>query len=199
MGTMPLPLAPGLFTVEDYHSFLETRPDDEGWQLIDGVAVMMTPPTLVHQRIGKNLCRRLDDILEVRYPQWSTLQEIGLIVPGYDHFRPKVDAAVVDNTVQYTSYSDRFYLVAEVLSESNTEKHIAVKRDRYQAHPDNLYVLVIDQMAHRIELTARADNWQLTVLEGPDTLLSLPAMAFTCRLSDLYKGTPLAVATPAKS
>ena len=106
MGTMPLPLAPGLFTVEDYHSFLETRPDDEGWQLIDGVAVMMTPPTLVHQRIGKNLCRCLDDILEVRYPQWSTLQEIGLIVPGYDHFRPKVDAAVVDKVLRLVRISE---------------------------------------------------------------------------------------------
>ena len=198
MGTMPPPRAPGLFTVEDYHSFLETRPDDERWQLIDGVAVMMNPPTLVHQKIGRNLCSLLDDALEARHPQWASLQEVGLIVPGYDAFRPKADLAVLDSTVQYTSYAERFYLVAEVLSESNTEEHIALKRERYQAHPDNLYVLVIDQLTYRIELTARSDDWKMVVLEGPDAVLSLPAMSFRCHLSQLYRGTPLAVTAAPK-
>ena len=128
MGTMRPPRAPGLFTVEDYHSFLETRPDDERWQLIDGVAVMMTPPTLVHQKIARNLCNLLDDVLELRHPKWAALQEIGLIVPGYDEFRPKADAAVLDSIVQDTSYATRFYLVAEIRSDTNTDKHIALKR-----------------------------------------------------------------------
>ena len=194
MGTMTLPRAPGLFTVDDYHGFLETRPDDERWQLIDGVAVMMTPPTLVHQRIASNLCGRLNDVLEVAHPQWFALQEIGLIVPGYDDFRPKADAAVLDSTVQDTSYATRFHLVAEIRSDTNTDKHIALKRERYQAHPDNHYVLVIDRLAYRLELSARSESWRLRVIEGRDAVLSLTAMSFQCRLADLYRGTPLATA-----
>jgi hypothetical protein len=33
------------FTAEQFLAFLSTRPDEERWQLIDGMAVMMNPPT----------------------------------------------------------------------------------------------------------------------------------------------------------
>lgn len=36
-------------SVELFRGFLESRPDEERWELIDGVAVMMAPPTLAHQ------------------------------------------------------------------------------------------------------------------------------------------------------
>ena len=192
MGTMTLPRASGLFTVDSYHSFLETRPDDERWQLIDGVAVMMTPPTLVHQRISMNLCRLLNDVFEIKRPEFSALNEVGLIVPRYDGFRPKADAAVLDDTVQDTSYANRFYMAVEIKSDTNTDKHIALKRERYQQHPDNLYVLIIERLSYRLELTARSTGWQSVLLVGHDTVLDLPEFSFSCRLADLYRGTPLA-------
>ena len=41
MGEMTPALAPGLFTVEDYHSFLESRPDDERYR---GTPLAMVSP-----------------------------------------------------------------------------------------------------------------------------------------------------------
>lgn len=35
-------------TVEEYLAFLDARPEDERWELIDGEAIMMTPPTMCH-------------------------------------------------------------------------------------------------------------------------------------------------------
>ena len=49
----------------------------------------------------------------------------------------------------YESYADKFYFVAEILSDSNTDKDIAVKRQRYLQHPDNLVF-----RAHRAEARA---------------------------------------------
>jgi Uma2 family endonuclease len=37
----------GKFSVEEFLALAETRPQEERWQLIDGVAMMMPPPTLV--------------------------------------------------------------------------------------------------------------------------------------------------------
>ena len=50
----------GKFSVEEFFALMESRPEEERWQLIDGVAMMMPPPTLVHQRIASNLALELD-------------------------------------------------------------------------------------------------------------------------------------------
>jgi Uma2 family endonuclease len=42
-------------SLERFHAFRDERPEEKKWELIDGVLVMMPPPTLVHQRIAKNL------------------------------------------------------------------------------------------------------------------------------------------------
>ena len=47
-------------TMEQFHAFRDERPKEEKWELIDGVPIMMPPPTLVHQRIADNLNQLLN-------------------------------------------------------------------------------------------------------------------------------------------
>jgi Uma2 family endonuclease len=181
----------GKFSVEEYFALLESRPEEERWQLIDGVAMMMPPPTLVHQRIASNLARLLNDHFDARRLDFFAFQEVGLIVPEAELFRPEADVAVLDALADYDSYANRFYLVAEVLSDSNTDKDIAVKRQRYLQHPENLYFLLIEQKRVHVEVLARATGWQPAVLDRPDALLALPEFGFGAELAKLYRGTPL--------
>ena len=58
--------------------FLDTRPEQEHWQLIDGVAMMMPPPTLRHQAVARNLGFELNfhfrsSGLAFRYPRSKSL------------------------------------------------------------------------------------------------------------------------------
>ncbi len=181
----------GKFSVEEFFALIESRPEEERWQLIDGVAMMMPPPTLVHQRIASNLARLLNDHFDANRPNLFAFQEVGLIVPEAELFRPEADVAVLDAMADYESYANKFYLVAEILSGSNTDNDIAVKRQRYLQHPDNLYVLIIEQKRVRIEAMARATGWNPTVLEGPSAILDLPQFGFSGPIADLYRGTPL--------
>lgn len=192
MGMILQPQLGGPLTATDYLEFLDGRPDDERWQLIDGVAIMMAPPSLVHQRVSYNLCRLLNDAFDELRPEFGALQEVGLTVPRIDNFRPHADVAVIDADIRDTSFADRFYLAAEVLSDSNTHTLIAAKRRNYQRHRDNLYVLVIDRLSFRIEVFARRNGWLVEVLDRPEARLDLPELSFGCRVADLYKGTPLA-------
>ena len=73
----------------------------------------------------------------------------------------------------YESYIDKFYSVAEVLSDSNTDKDIAVKRQRYVQHPENLYFLLIEQNASARRSPGRAGGWQPVVLDQPEATLDL--------------------------
>jgi Uma2 family endonuclease len=182
----------GKFSVEEFFALIESRPEEERWQLIDGVAMMMPPPTLVHQRIASNLARLMNDHFDANRLAFFAFQEVGLIVPAAELFRPEADVAVLDSMADYEAYADRFYAVAEILSDSNTDKDIAVKRQRYLQHPDNLYFLLIEQKQVRVEVFARAAGWQPAMLDGFDANLELPEFGFKTDLGALYRGTPLA-------
>jgi len=186
----------GKFTVEEYLAFIESRPEEERWQLIDGVAMMMPLPTRRHQRIASNLARLLNAHLEKVRPDLYAYQEVGLMVPDVSSFRPEADVAVLDSSGDGddTLYADRFYLVAEVLSDSNTDKDIAAKSRRYLQHPLNLYFLLFEQKQVRVEVRARAAGWEPVVLEGLDAVLELPEWGFRVSLAVLYRGTSLAPA-----
>ena len=44
---------PQRMTLALFRSFCEMRPDEERWELIDGTAVVMVPPTLAYQWIAQ--------------------------------------------------------------------------------------------------------------------------------------------------
>ena len=178
---------------EQFLAFLEPRPHHERWELIDGEPVMMNPPKLRHQKIGGNLAWELNSHFRGSRPELCALQEIGLHIPGIRRFRPRPDVAVIDDQVDLeTSWADRFLLVAEVLSDSNTPRHIERKRQHYLQHPLNLYVLIIAQREVRVEIWSRSSGWRQTILTRLDQELDLADLGLTIPLSRLYSGTKVA-------
>ena len=182
---------PSLLTEEEYEIFLRTRPEEERWQLIDGVAVMMPPPTLRHQMIGGNLYRLLSDGLDRSRPDLAVLYESGLRIEAVPAFLPVPDLLIVNRPVGEGSYADRFYLTAEILSDSNTQEYTSLKVERYAQHPENLYALIIGQKDFYVELWSRTNQWKGIVLRSGDDILELPEFGLRCVVRDLYRGTPL--------
>jgi Uma2 family endonuclease len=180
-----------LWTADQFLDFYMRRPDEERWQLLDGLPMMMTPPNKVHQRLARNLERLLDDALSSSRPELLTYREIGVRIPGVRDFNPEPDLAVLLGDATYTYYDDRFFLIAEVISPSNTAEMIERKLALYQSHPDNLYCLTIDQDSAHVSLYARETGWARSDLSSLDDVLRLPAFGFEAKLADIYKGTPL--------
>lgn len=172
--------------------FLEARSEDERWELIDGEPVMMMhPPSLKHQIIGQNLEQRLNDALEARESDRFAIREIGLSVAAHPGFRPQADVAIIDSIEGNPYFAERFYLAAEVLSESNTSEFISIKRARYSDHPDCLHVLIISQSDFGVEIWSRSSGWQGRVLRSADDRIDLPEFGFSCAVGDLYERTDL--------
>jgi len=87
-------------------------------------------------------------------------------------------------------YADRFYLVAEVLSESD-KGIIESKRDIYRAHASCTCILLVRQDHSEITVDRRAaDGWRSQVLYAADEL-TLPEFGLTCLVRDVYRDTPL--------
>lgn len=182
-------------SVAAFRQWAKSRPDEEHWQLIDGVAMMMAPPTHDHQRIASNLERLLNDAIErmaqPRLPRIAAYQRIGVnLGPVVEDYDPEPDVAVVEvATSGDRRYADRFLLVAEVVSRSD-ESTIEGKREIYKRHPGCECVLVIRQDRYSVTVDLRAEEvWSRETLAAPDGRLILPAFGLQCTLADIYKGT----------
>jgi hypothetical protein len=114
-------------------------------------------------------------------------------VPGVELFRPFGDVVVADDDVGKvdTTFIERFHLVAEVLSDGDMEKDIPAKLRHFVRHPQNLYLLLVEQRRVGVEVRARAAGWEPVVVEGLDAMLDLPEWGFRTPLSALYDGTGL--------
>jgi Uma2 family endonuclease len=185
------PALSGTMDVDEFMAFLETRPDNERWELIEGVAVMMAPPSYAHQRIASNLCTVLNNAFAARRLDLFAYQRAGVRNPGLRNFQPEPDVVVVPGVAGYDLYSESFQLAGEVLSPTNTRREIDLKLRRYREAPDNLYVVVIEPRELLVEIHARTRNWQPVILTAADAPIEMPEFGLHCRLVDLYRGTPL--------
>lgn len=189
------------WTIDRFRSWIESRPDEERWELIDGAAILMTLPTLAHQRIASNLEWLLNDALEAHDPSRLALQRLGIdLKPAMDNYQPEPDVAVVDaEFAPGQRYVQRFYLAAEVISATDNRKErkddtvwAEKKRAVYRDHPSCTCVLVIEQDRPEVRLDVRTEaGWASRTLRDFEDVLDLPALGLTCRVADLYKGTPL--------
>ena len=184
---------PRKLTVEEFLAFYDTRPDEEQWQLIDGTAIMMTPPFVTHQIIASNLQHLLNDAAERDGANWRAYQRIGIELPEFSHYRPEPDVAAIDLEVPPgRRYVDRFYLAAEVISRSDDER-LDLKRGFYRAHEHNRAILLISQERQELELDRRSgEGWTTEPIAGPDAILELAEFGLSCRLAELYRKTHLA-------
>ena len=151
----------------------------------------MNPATNRHQRLCLRLANLLNDGVEAKRPGLIALTERGLLMPGVRRFRPVADVAVVVDD-DGGSYTESFYLAAEILSPSNTEEHIERKRLRYIQHPGNLCVLVISQDVVRVEVWLRSSGWAMREATSLRHVVSVPELGVRFDLKSLYRGTPLA-------
>jgi Uma2 family endonuclease len=180
-------------TMEQFHAFRDDRPKEEKWELIDGVPMMMPPPTLVHQRVAANLDRLLNDHLEKTKPEWRSDREVGILLEADEKYNPEPDVTVIDTSVGLGQiYVERFYLVAEILSENDKKTVLEAKLSYYQAHEHNRCVLLVRQDTVSAEQHDRqGTSWRARELTDPHAPLTFPEIGTVGRLGDLYKFTPL--------
>jgi Uma2 family endonuclease len=189
----------GRMSGSEFRSFQERRPDRERWELVAGVPMMMTPPTIAHNRIASNLERPLNSALDVHSPSRMAVQRPGIEL-GSGDYRPEPDIGVIDADYgENQRFVDRAYLLAEIVSGSDDvpvpgtqERWIDVKREIYLAHAHCEALLIVQQGRIEAQVDIKTDGgWKSTKITGPSAELNLPQFGLKCLLGQLYEGTPL--------
>jgi len=199
MGIAISDTSTGRMSGAEFRVFQAHRPDSERWELVAGVPMMMTPPTIVHNRIASNLERLLNAALERHAPSRTAVQRLGIEL-GSGDYRPEPDVAVIDADFAVDQrFVTRAYLLGEIVSISDEigapttrEPWIDIKRRIYRAHEPCETVLIVQQDRIEAEIDFRiGDCWQSATLIGAEAELRLPQCGLECLLGKLYDGTPL--------
>jgi len=183
-----------------FRAFQARRPDHERWELIEGVPVMMTPPTIAHNRIAGNLERLLNEALARHDPSRFANQRPGIELSSGGDYKPEPDIGVIDAEYEVGQrFVQRAYLLAEVVSDTDDflvpgtgERWIDVKRRIYLDHEHCEAVLIIaqDRIEVRLDVKTEAGRRSETLV-GAEAELALPLFGLRCALGELYAGTPL--------
>ena len=193
---------PGTDPHRSFWDFIETRPDEEKWELIEGQIVMQARPSLIHQIIVANLQRLLNPGLEPSGSSWIAIHDPAIdlrpFITGHTYVP---DVAVIDAATIEPDQNvvDGCYLAAEIISPSDHRKlagtgqsKIDVKCAGYEALPLCQAVLLIEQKRLALTLSVRiGETWTRTRLTGDDRLV-LPGFCLDCAVADLYARTPVA-------
>jgi Uma2 family endonuclease len=189
----------GRMSGPEFRAFQDGRPDHERWELIAGVPMMMTPPTIAHNRIAGNLERLLNEALDRFDPSRLATQRPGVEL-GSGAYRPEPDVGVIDAVYDAGQrFVDRADLLAEIVSATDDMpvpgtggRWIDVKREIYLSHAPCEALLIIEQDRIEVRVDVRAETgWESTALVGPATELVLPTVGLRCSVGQLYEGTPL--------
>ncbi|WP_375465817.1 Uma2 family endonuclease [uncultured Methylobacterium sp.] len=187
-------LEPVLFDAAGFREFLDTRPPEERWELIEGLPMQSAAPRIGHQRIASNFERHLNAALRTGRPGWRADREIGIEVSSRSSYRPEPEVTVIDAMVDTErSFTERFYLVMEVPSASDRGRVLASKIRFYRAHPYNRFIVIVDQDAIEITIHERdaAGAWHVRVLRRLEDAFTLAGLGTICAVSALYENTRL--------
>ncbi len=134
---MPLPSEKRQYTYEDYLKW----PEEERWEIIDGIAYNQATPSPVHQRISMNLSLLLGSYFKgkecavfaapftVRLPledgQTDEKKNRNIVEPDL--------SVVCDKTkLDKSGYSGAPTLIVEIVSKSSAKRDILLKRNKYE-------------------------------------------------------------------
>jgi Uma2 family endonuclease len=150
-------------------------PDDERWELIDGLACNMTPaPTPRHQKVAARFYSRLELALEGK-PCTPFIAPADVVLSEHDVVQPDVFVICDEQKITRTNIRGVPDLVVEVASPSTAMKDRRDKKNLYERHGVAQYVIIDPEGEYLECFTLQADGsyGKSEILAPEDTLTLL--------------------------
>lgn len=183
----------GPMTVEEFHAFTDTRPDEEKWELVDGEPFLNASPSPIHQWIVRNLVIALGNQERKLNAHWVVLPGLGVRISNIN--RPEPDVVVISRvgiSLDPRSRDTSEVIVAfEILSPSTEQRDLRWKRTAYTSLPSLTHYVVIAQDAVEVVAFARDAGFAERRLQALADWLELPVLGVSLPLSEIYRDTGL--------
>jgi Uma2 family endonuclease len=186
-------LAPGEgLTIEEFLAFTATRPQEERWELIEGVPVLNPSPIQIHQLVAINISSLLMRHKEATGATWLPLLGVGTEVPASPNSLPQPDVYVQEGAVVDSHVTSDALVIFEILSRSNTRSDREWRRKVYASVPNCQHYVTVSLRRAQVIAYDRAAAWAERRISGLSGVLNLAALDLSVSLADIYRYTPLA-------
>jgi Uma2 family endonuclease len=177
-------------TVEEFLAFADTRPQEERWELIEGVPVLSPSPVEFHQVIAGNILSFL--LVEKRRTgaSWLPMIGVGTRVPISPRSLPRPDVFVKTGPATDRPETSDAVVIFEVLSRSNSKRDQAWRRRVYASVPNCQHYVTVSMKAAEATVFDRTTGWLERPVKGLATM-DLPAIGVRMPLAEMYCYTPL--------
>jgi Uma2 family endonuclease len=191
MSVRPVFALKDQMTVEEFLAFTQSRPDEERWELIEGVPVLNASPVNVHQIIVLNIARSLMSHKDLSGASWLVSLGIGTRVPVSPNSLPQPDLYIQEGPATFEAVTDDALVLFEVLSKSNTKTDQAWRCRVYASIPNCQHYVTVSLKRAEVIAYDRATGWEERTALGLDAALDLAAIGVTLPLEDVYRYTPI--------
>ena len=178
-------------TIEEFLAFTDTRPDEERWELIEGVPVLNASPTDYHQIVVLNIATILMSHKQKTGVTWTPSLGVGTQVPLSLNSLPQPDLFVLERSPTGRPVTGDGLVIFEVLSRSNTKADQAWRRRVYASVPNCQHYVTVSLKAAEMTAFDRSAGWAGRTARALTAALDLPALGVTLALADVYRYTPV--------
>jgi Uma2 family endonuclease len=172
------------YTYADYTQW----PEDERWELIDGVAYAMNAPLRIHQKVVSELGRQIGNYLQGK-PCEVYVSPFDIRLPRKDEADAKVETVVQPDLSVICDQSKLDKLgcrgapdwIVEVLSPSTTLKDMNTKRSLYEQHGVQEYWIIHPEdrwlMVYALDAQGRYGKPGVFGMDEPTALQLFPDLS----------------------
>lgn len=175
-----------LMTLDDFYEW-EGAPETR-YELIDGVPMAMTSPSIAHGAIATRLAWGLTEALKAR-PSCLAVTEVGILSPTRANTYYQADLAL-SCTPQDPDRHEMTnpLLIIEVLSATTEDQDRKVKLVEYRQIPSVREVLLVDSKRPYLELHRRVegDRWMVELIVDPNASVRLESIDTELALVNIY-------------
>lgn len=186
MGTLP----EKLYTLEEYLEL--DKHSDERYEYFDGEVLSLNGGSINHERIIKNLLRRLEEKLEGKDCE-AFPSNLRLKVPAAFPYRYP-DVSVICGELQSEELAGQQLVlnpsvIIEVLSPTTEAYDLGKKFTAYQSIESfREYLLIAQDRPHVIQYVRQAGGkWLRSEHQGLDAVLELESLNLALPLSEIYQ------------
>ncbi len=180
------------FTFKQFLAFVESRPDHERWELIEGVIELNATATDFHQIIVTNLVSYLDAAAQREGDSWMVLPGLGIHLPSDDSNAPNPDVLVRPTPLSSVHFCNDALIIVEVLSRSTRRKDLTTKREYYTKLPSLEHYIIIEPQQLLVRDYARQTGWTERKRTQAGDLLELAGLGVNVPIRQVYRSTGLA-------
>ena len=178
-------------TIEEFRAFIEDRPDDEKWELIDGEIVLNPPANNRHQIIVGNLLYELEKARRRLSASWRVHGGISTRHPQDLENEPIPDVMIVPPFSDIFNWTYDVLVVFEVLSPFSRRRDMVHKRSFYTRLDSLTHYVVLAQDRMEATVFARTEDFAPKALTAPTDGIDLAPLGVALPLADIYRDVPL--------